>query len=89
MTNEMWKEYNDAKICHIYMKPFEKDEKKDEKKNVEVRDHCHYTRFYCGAAHAQCNIMYKILSHIPIVSRYDAHLFIRELGKNLTNQIFQ
>ena len=35
--------------------------------------------------HSICNLRYKIPRHIPIVfynlSRYDAHLFIRELGK--------
>ena len=34
-----------------------------------------------------CNLMYRIPSYIPVVfhnlSRYDAHLFVKELGKNL------
>ena len=48
-------------------------------------DHCHYTGKYRGAAHKKCNIRYAIPNYIQIVfhnlSGYNAHLFIRELGK--------
>ena len=61
------------------MKPFfDADDK--------VRDDCHYTGEYRGAAHSSCNLKYKIPGYIPIVfynlGGYDAHLFIRKLGKN-------
>ena len=50
-----------------------------------MRDHCHYTGKYQGPAHSICNLRYKIPHYIPIVfhnlSRYDAPLFIREMGK--------
>ena len=40
---------------------------------------------YRGPANRNYNLMYKIPSYIPIIfhnlSRYNAHLFIRELGK--------
>ena len=62
------------------MKPFD-----DPEKNWKVRDHCHYTGLYRGAAHNNCNLKYKIPKYIPIVfhnlSGYDAHLFIRQLGE--------
>ena len=49
-------------------------------------DHCHYTGRYRGPTHRNCNLRYRILSYIPVVfhnlSGYDAHLFIKELGKN-------
>ena len=51
-----------------------------------MRDHCHYTGRYRGPAHRNFNLMYRIPSYIPVVfhnlSGYDAHLFIKELGKN-------
>ena len=54
-------------------------------KDPKVRDHCHYTGKYRGPAHRNCNLSYRIPSYIPVVfhnlSGYDAHLFIRELGK--------
>ena len=49
-----------------------------------MRDHCHYTGLYRGAAHNNCNLKYRILDYIPVVFHnlnYDAHLFIKELGK--------
>ena len=68
-----------AKNCHICFKTFTI-------KNRKVRDHCHYSGKYRGAAHRNCNLQYKIPSYIPIVfhnlAGYDAHLFIRELGYN-------
>ena len=83
LTSEEWKEYNRATQCHICYKPFEE-------LNPKVRDHCHYTGQYRGPAHRNCNLRYKIPSHIPFIfhnlSGYDAHLFIRELGKE-TNKI--
>ena len=80
LTEVMQNEYEEASSCHICMKPFDNPDK-----NWKVRDHCHYTGLYRGAAHNNCNLKYKIPKHIPIVfhnlSGYDAHLFIRQLGK--------
>ena len=64
--------------CHIYMYLFQPGQ-------LKVRDHCHYTGKYRGAAHEKCNFQYAVPNYIPIVfhnlSGYDAHLFIRELRK--------
>ena len=50
----------------------------------KVRDHCHYTGKYRGAAHSKCNLAHRIPKHIPVVfhnlSGYDAHVIIRELA---------
>ena len=52
----------------------------------KVRDHCHYSGIYSGAAHSLCNLQYKIPSYIPVVfhnlSGYDAHMFIKELASS-------
>ena len=78
LTREEWREFNKAMKCHICFKEFEELDHK-------VRDHCHYTGQYQGPAHRNCNLRYEIPLYIPIVfhnlSGYDAHLFIRELGK--------
>ena len=51
-----------------------------------MRDHCHYTGEFRGEAHRDCNLRYRVPSFIPVVfhnmSRYDAHLFIKELAKH-------
>lgn len=51
----------------------------------KVRDHCHITGSYRGAAHRYCNLQYKSPMFIPVIfhnlSGYDCHLFIKELGE--------
>ena len=78
LTHEEWREFNKATKYHICFKEFQE-------LNPKVRVHCHYTGQYREPAHRNCNLRYKIPLYIPIVfynlSRYDAHLFIRELGK--------
>ena len=80
LTKVLKRKHEEASTCHICMKPFDNPEK-----NWKVRDHCHYTGLYRGAAHNNCNLKYKIPKYIPIVfhnlSGYDAHLFIRQLGE--------
>lgn len=53
--------------------------------NDKVRDHCHISAQYRGAAHAHCNLQYKLSKFVPIffhnLSGYDCHLFIKELGE--------
>ena len=43
----------------------------------KVRDHCHYTGKFRGAAHSICNLRYKTPKEIPVVlhngSTYDYH----------------
>ena len=51
----------------------------------KVRDHCHYTGKYRGAAHNNCNLNYKIPKEIPVVfhngSTYDYHFIIKQLAR--------
>ena len=58
---------------------------KSSKSNYKVRDHCHYTGKYRGAAHNICNLRYKVPKEIPVVSHYgstyDYHFIIEELVK--------
>ena len=57
------------------------------KKNnyIKVRDHCHYTGKYRGAAHKICNLMYNTQREIPVVfhngSSYDYHFIITGLAE--------
>ena len=84
-----------GEACCIYhsfsekpMEPLTKAQWKDYKSftegNQKVRDHCHYSGIYRRAAHLLSNLQYKIPSYIPVVfhnlSRYHAHLFIKELA---------
>ena len=55
------------------------------KNNKKVKDHCHYTGKYRGAAHNICNLRYKVTKEIPVVfhndSTYDYHFLIKGLVK--------
>ena len=57
---------------------------KEDLGNDKVRDHCHFTGKYRGAAHNSCNLKYRKPNFIPVVfhnlSGYDSHLFIKNLG---------
>ena len=79
LTDVLKREHKAAEKCHICLKEF------NDPRNRKVRDHCHYTGLYRGAAHNNCNLKYLIPDYIPIVfhnlSGYDAHLFIKELGR--------
>ena len=73
----MKREHKAAKKCHIGFKEFNDPE------NRNVRDHCHYTDLYQGAAQNQCNLKYRIPdnSHVLFhnLSGYDAYPVYQEL----------
>src|SRR5437868_6150443 len=81
MDDLTWKEqleFDHATRCHIC-------EKSLSSKDIRVRDHCHVTGKYRGAAHQKCNLDFKIKRRIPIVFHnlkgYDSHLLMQEAGK--------
>ena len=55
-----------------------------ESADYKVRDHCHYTGKFRGAAHNSCNIKYRRPKFTPVIfhnlAGYDAHLFIKNLS---------
>ena len=67
-----------ANSCWIYNKLFDVGDEK-------VRDHCHVTGKYRGAAHFSCNANCKLSKKVPLIFRnlkgYDSHLIIKEIGK--------
>ena len=57
--------------------------------NVIVRDYCHYTREYRGAAHSICNLKYGIpkkIIHFLNGINYDNHFTIKRLAEELEGQ---
>ena len=87
LTDEEKETHENQEICYICDQEFYMDEnnKKEFKLNQKVRDHCHYTGKYRGAAHSICNLRYKIPKKIPVVfhngSTYDYHFIIKQLAK--------
>ena len=81
-TEEEKTNFEKAAECWIWKNPFEDREKK-------VRDHCHYAGTFRGAAHNQCNLLFRKPKHVPVIlhnlAGYDSHLFINSLGKTQGN----
>ena len=84
LTDEENKSYEKQKVCYICIKEFNTDDD-DNKKYHKVRDHCHYTGKFRGAAHNICNLRYKTPKEITVVfhngSIYDYHFIINQLAK--------
>ncbi|XP_021351034.1 uncharacterized protein LOC110448879 [Mizuhopecten yessoensis] len=77
MTGRDWQAFKTAISCHICGKELGDD---------RVRDHCHVTGAFRGAAHNECNIMFfKFTGRIPVVFHnlrgYDSHLIMQAVGK--------
>ena len=77
-TKEDEKQFNMASNCWICGEELGNDNK--------VRDHCHYTGRYRGAAHNSCNLKYRKPESVPVffhnLTGYDSHLFIKKLGSS-------
>ena len=75
LTEEEQKSFKEARICHICLGNLDGD---------RVRDHCHFTGQYRGAAHNSCNLQCKKPLILPVIFHnlqgYDAHLFIKKLS---------
>ena len=87
LTDDETKYYEKRKYCHICKRKFRSDENDKNRFKLyhKVRDHCHYTGKFRGAAHTICNLRYKIQREIPVVlhngSTYDYHFIINGLAK--------
>ncbi|XP_072018277.1 uncharacterized protein [Amphiura filiformis] len=81
ISSKEQKIYKKSTHCHICKEPLTPSNKK----NYTVRDHCHFTGKFRGAAHNQCNLAYRVPKFFPVffhnLSGYDSHLFIKNLGK--------
>ena len=81
LTDEEKRHYEKSTHCHICNEEF--CHNKEDEKYLEyrkVRDHCHYTDKYSGAAHSKCNLQCKLPKEIPVIfhngSKYDYHFII-------------
>lgn len=72
--------FSTATTCHICRMLFQPH-------HIKVRDHCHLTGKFRGAAHQQCNLKYTKAKIIPVVfhnlSGYDAHFVIKKIAKGI------
>ena len=66
LAKEELKSHQDAKVCYICEKRFLQKFTND-KNYQKVRDHCHFTGKYRGAAHSICNLRFVFSNEIPVV----------------------
>ena len=63
------------------------------KKDTKVRDHCHITGEYRGAAHSACNLKVRTNYKIPVflhgLKGYDAHLLMTAMGNRGKDQHYR
>ena len=75
LTRAEQKLFDGAETCHVCNKELKED---------KVRDHCHFTGQYRGAAHNSCNLQCRKPLILPVIFHnlqgYDAHLFIKQLA---------
>ena len=76
--------YNEQEIFYICKEKFcvDKDDK-DYINRKKVKNHCHYTGKFRGAAHSQCNLNYKVQKEIPIMiynTSCDTHFIPNQLA---------
>ena len=86
LTPEEQAEWEAAEICHLCEK--EGNWQPDKAPGVhhaytKVKDHCHYTGKYRGAAHSKCNMKYGKWPIVTVVFHnlkgYDSHFLIKAL----------
>ena len=75
LTKEEQQDFENARTCHICgLAAFSPD---------KVRDHCHFSGKFIGAAHISCNLnrrsKYKIPVYAHNFSNYDAHFLLQAL----------
>ena len=78
LTNEEWKTFREATVCWLCRKEFGDGNLR------KVRDHCHFSGKFRGAAHSSCNLKFQRPKFTPVffhnLQNYDEHLFVRALG---------
>ena len=89
LTNKQQNSYENTIFFNIRTGKFVAKYAKD-KKYCKVKDHCHYTSEYKGAARKICNLKCSVPKEIPIVfyngSYYDYHFIMKELEEEFEGQ---
>ena len=84
ITKEQLQQHYKAKICNICNKDIKDNE-------MKVKDHCHVTGLYRGAAHQSCNVNFntkqmKINVYFHNLKNYDSHHIFNYINKYSRNR---
>ena len=88
LTKKEERIHNQQKVRYICKKGFSTDD--SNKSYFKVKNHCHYTGKYRGAAQKICNLRYKTPKEIHVVFynsfTYVYHFIIQELAEKFEGQ---
>ena len=89
LTKEEEYKHEKKKLCYMRRKPLSANN--NNIKYRKVKDHCHYTGKYRGAAHGICNLRYNTPREIPVVfhngSTYDYHFIINKRAEEFKGEL--
>ena len=78
ISEEEEEQFWSCNTCWIFEKFIDDNDEK-------VRDHCHVTGKFRGAAHWGCNVNLQLTKKVPVIFHnlkgYESHLIFRELNK--------
>ena len=84
------KYYTKQEPCHICEEKFCIDKGDENHKNKrKIKDHCHYTGKFRGAAHSKCNLNFKVPKDIPIIidnASYGTNFIINQLAEDFKGE---
>ena len=91
LTYEENQSYKEQEACHICEEKFciDKDDENYKRKR-KVKNHCHYTGKFRGAAHRKCNLNYKVPKDVPIIihnASYDTHFIINQSAEEFNGEL--
>ena len=91
LTKEENKSCKEQEACQICKEKFFMDKDDEDYINrKKIKDHCHYTGKFRGAAHSKCNSNYKVPKDIPIIihnASYDTHFIINQLAEEFKGEL--
>ena len=83
--------YDEQEAYHICEGNFCTDKDDKNYKNAKkIKDHCHYTGKFRGAAHSKCNLNYKVPNNIPVIihnTGYDTNFIINQLAEEFKGEL--
>lgn len=81
--------HKSSKECYLCGEKFDYNNNNLKK----VRDHCHITGNYRGAAHSLCNLKYRVPRDLPIIFHnlkgYDSHIIFNNIGEYAKKNNFE
>jgi hypothetical protein len=95
LTRDEEDAFHQATLCWLCQKPFQEQVQPDDggtqSSRSKVRDHCHYSGKFLGAAHGDCNLKRRVEKRIPLfchnLTNYDSHFLVKIMDKSRAKRL--